>query len=198
MMINNFRRIITIIISALVLLLAVGCGKQEAPPEPKLNEIKQICELSTLECFYHGVAKSKMDYKLLNAIGISNPQIWIEYDAEVELGVDMSKAKLSVDGNNVTVSLPDAKVLDVDIDDDSYNKENIIAEAVLLKQLKPSNKEMNKAIKDAREDLETLAAGSTDQLKAARNRAEKLIENYINEVGTANGITYNIIFETLK
>ena len=197
-MINNFRRIITIIISALVLLLAVGCGKQEAPPEPKLNEIKQICELSTLECFYHGVAKSKMDYKLLNAIGISNPQIWIEYDAEVELGVDMSKAKLSVDGNNVTVSLPDAKVLDVDIDDDSYNKENIIAEAVLLKQLKPSNKEMNKAIKDAREDLETLAAGSTDQLKAARNRAEKLIENYINEVGTANGITYNIIFETLK
>lgn len=197
-MINNFRRIITIIISALVLLIAVGCGKQEAPPEPKLNEIRQICELSTLECFYHGVAKSKMDYKLLNAVGISNPRIWIEYDAEVELGVDMDKAKLSVEGNDITVSLPEAEVLEVDIDDDSYNKENIIAETLLLKQLKPGNKEMNKAIKAAREDLETLAAGSTDQLEAARNRAEKLIENYINEVGAANGITYNIKFETLK
>ena len=197
-MINNIRKSITIIISALVLLLAVGCGKQEAPPEPKLNEIKQICELSTLECFYHGVAKSKMDYKLLNAIGINNPRIWIEFDAEVELGVDMSKAKLDVDGNTVTVSLPDAKVLHVDIDDDSYDEENIIAEALLLKKLKPGNKEMNKAIKDAREDLETLAAGSTDQLKAARNRAEKLIENYINEIGAASGVTYNVKFETLK
>lgn len=197
-MINNIRKSIIIIISALILVLAVGCGKQEAPPEPKLNEIRQICELSTLECFYHGVAKSKMDYKLLNAIGIGNPRIWIEYDAEVELGVDMDKAKLSVEGNDITVSLPEAEVLEVDIDDDSYDKDNIIAEALLLKKLKPGNKEMNKAIKEAREDLETLAAGSTDQLKAARNRAEKLIENYINEVGAANGITYNIKFETLK
>lgn len=50
------------------LLCACSSNKKIESYEPGLAQIKHICELSTLECYYHNVAKSKKKVDLRKRI----------------------------------------------------------------------------------------------------------------------------------
>ena len=59
------KRIISVLLAALTLLLMAACGQQssgseaQSVVEPKASQMKSICELATMECYYHNVAKYK-------------------------------------------------------------------------------------------------------------------------------------------
>ena len=65
------KRIISVLLAALTLLL-MAAGQQasgseaQSVVEPKASQMKSICELATMECYYHNVAK----YKEENAEGV--------------------------------------------------------------------------------------------------------------------------------
>ncbi|MDO4976990.1 MAG: hypothetical protein Q4E53_06985 [Eubacteriales bacterium] len=59
-MIKRIQTMIIITVVFCLLLCSCSTEKQveKTVPEPNISQIRLICELSTLECYYHNVAKS--------------------------------------------------------------------------------------------------------------------------------------------
>ena len=79
------KRIISVLLAALTLLLMASCGQQasgseaQSVVEPKASQMKSICELATMECYYHNVAKStKTKGTGLTHVGEKERKFWIE------------------------------------------------------------------------------------------------------------------------
>ena len=92
--------------------------------KPELSQIRSICELATLECYYHNVAKStKTKGTGLAHVGEKERKFWIEYTGVAKIGIDMSDVNMKVDGTSVEITILDAKILDKEvktIDADDY------------------------------------------------------------------------------
>ena len=58
------KRSLVIFLSLVFMILGTSCGNDKsAKPtdtlKPEVSQMKMICELATMECFYHNVAKYK-------------------------------------------------------------------------------------------------------------------------------------------
>ena len=53
------KRTIAFFLMLTVLCAATACGKPQKPVdmEPKVSQMRSICELAVMECYYHNVAK---------------------------------------------------------------------------------------------------------------------------------------------
>ena len=107
------KRLTAMLLCALTLLACAACGgKEEAVPEiaPQVSRMRSICELAVMECYYHNVAK----YMEEDAAGIwlwkKDKHFWIEYSGVVELGVDASLVSMELQGDTVTITLPEAQI----------------------------------------------------------------------------------------
>ena len=82
-----------------------------------------MCELATLKCYYHNVAKAETEASGIFAKWLKTgyKKIWTEYSGIIEYGIDISQVTVSEPDKNgvVTVTMPDAQVLNVDVDEDS-------------------------------------------------------------------------------
>lgn len=183
----------------MILSLAVGClascggTVKKIEQKPDINTVRSICELATLECYYHNVAKSeKTASKGVTHIGEKDRKFWIEYDGVVKLGIDMSQVKMSVENNEITITIPEAKVLSVTINEDSYNKDSYIAEKDALNGNPITAEDATQAVNEANEEMKRTAQENSALLANAQYRAKDLIENYIQQIGKATGIEYSI------
>ena len=83
--------------------------------EPDLAQIRSICDLATLECYYHNVAKStKEKGSGLAHLGEKERKFWIEYTGVVKIGIEMSDVKMDVNGTSVQITIPRAKIFQPD------------------------------------------------------------------------------------
>ena len=74
-------------LTAAAALLAVCCACTQAPAyhlEPDISQMKAICELATMKCYYHTVAK----YKEENA----EQFLWMSKDKKFGLNTAVSSA----------------------------------------------------------------------------------------------------------
>lgn len=180
-----------------ILLLIVcslfGCRKKSAAAEPDISQIRSICDLATLDCYYHNVAKSEKDPgDGISHIGEKQRKFWIEYTGVMRLGIDMSKVNMTVNGENIKISIPEAEVLGERIDQTTLNEDSYIASDDGFNKNKISAKNQTDAINEAQDEMEKTVKDNSALLLSAQNRAQMLIENYINQLGKASGIDYNI------
>ena len=158
---------------------------------PEISQIREICNLATLECYYHNVAKStKEPGSGLLHIGEKERIFWIEYSGNVTFGIDISKVTMEIDGEQINITIPGARLLgmsEYNFTEDSYissddgiNKNPITAE------------NQTEAIAAANEQIRQLFANDETMLMRAQNRAKRLIENYIDKLGALSGIEYQI------
>lgn len=160
---------------------------------PNISQIRSICELATLECYYHNVAKSvKPKQEGIMHIGEKDRDFWIEYTGTVKLGIDMSQVSMDMDDNNVTITLPKAEVLEVSVDEDSYNEDSYIMDQDGWNKNKITAEDATEAIKVAKEEMKQTAMENSSLLLNAQERAKKLIENYLVRIGDAVGVEYDI------
>ena len=62
-----------------------GCSNEKK--EADFSEINSVCELATLKCYYHNVAKAETEASgLFKWLGKGYKKIWTEYSGIVELG----------------------------------------------------------------------------------------------------------------
>ena len=175
-----------------------GQAKEEeniAANEPALSQIRSICELATLECYYHNVAKStKTKGTGLAHVGEKERKFWIEYTGVAKIGIDMSDVSMKVDGTCVEITIPDAKILEKEvktIDEDDYiatsdswfNKNPITAE------------EQTQAVNDAQDEMVAAVEKNKALLASAQERAKTLIENYVTQLGEAAGVEYQVTWK---
>lgn len=180
-------------------LLLCACGNKKQILLPEEEQVKQICELSTLECEFNNVAigeKSKGEG--IAHLGEKDRKYWVEYTGVVKLGIDMSKVSMEIEENNVMISIPKAELQYIGIKEGSYNEESVItSKDAFFNKNKIMVEEQKVAITSAQESMKAAISENDDLMCKAQERAKSLIENYINSIGNATGITYNIEWKYL-
>lgn len=96
-------------------------------PEPELIQIRNICKLATIKCCYNNVAKSvKSAGTGIWHLGEKERTFWIEYSGEAEIGIDMSEVKMNVVDNEVTITMPEAQILSITVNPESYTDDSYV------------------------------------------------------------------------
>ena len=179
------KKTIEVLVIVAMIGLFCSCGaEQEAADtmqmEPQLSQMKTISEWATMECYYHNLLWKK------------DKNFWISQDGIVTLGIDSSKLDVKVDGENVKIHIPEAKVLSSKPNPDSitkdsyyYAKNSAIADA----------DDQTKAYKKAEKEMEKTAANDTVLLAQAQQRVQSMLEDYVKNMGTMLGKEYTITWD---
>lgn len=171
-------------------MVCTSCGKEEKKNmEPQITQMKSICELATMDCYYHNVAK----YFEEDAEGVllwkKDKHFWIEYSGVVRVGIDVSKLNIEVEDSLVTIILPEAKVLSSKVDASTLTKDSFYVEAG---SAKITAEDETKAYEEAEANMEEAASNDAALLASARERAKILLTEYVNNIGEAIGKEYII------
>ena len=186
------KKLMCILISAVLTLSLAACSDTEPAPvdmEPKTSQMKAICELAVMDCYYHNVAK----YEMKDAEGFlwwtKDKNFWIEYSGVVTIGIDVSRVTVEVDGTKVTISIPAAEVLRYTVDSSSLTEDSYI---VAQDSAAIEAEDEIAAFSVAQADLEATASQDTALLASAQQQAQQLLEDYITNIGKATGKSYSI------
>ena len=176
-----------------VVLCLTGCGKETQTAD--FSGVTSVCELATLKCYYHNVAKAETEASGIFAKWLKTgyKKIWTEYSGIIEYGIDISQVTVSEPDKNgvVTVTMPDAQVLNVDVDEDSLGTP--LTDTGFLTSV--TTEENTTTLAGAQEAMEQQAKENTEMLSQAKARAKTLIEEYIKNVGESIGEEYTVEWE---
>lgn len=182
------------IIVFLMVLVSLLCGCKETAHEeqivePQVTQMRNICELATMECYYHNVAKFKQEDAETFLWFSKDKNFWIEYAGQVKVGVEASLITIEVAGDKVTVTMPPAKVLSCKVDETTLTKQSFIiaedsADITAEDEIAAFREAQNKMLQSASEDSALLAN--------ARQRAQNLIEDYVKNIGSSVGKQYYV------
>lgn len=173
-----------------VVLCLTGCGKETQTAD--FSGVTSVCELATLKCYYHNVAKAETEASGIFAKWLKTgyKKIWTEYSGIIEYGIDISQVTVSEPDKNgvVTVTMPDAQVLNVDVDEDYLGTP--LTDTGFLTSI--TTEEKTTTLAGAQEAMEQQAKENTEMLSQAKARAKTLIEEYIKNVGESIGEEYTV------
>lgn len=193
------RRTFLFVLPTLLLLLC-GCGAKEEEqtekkPEISISDMRAVCELATMECYYHNTAKLDSEKKVL--FWNTSKKLWIEYSGIVKLGIDVSRVDMKVDGNVVTIAMPEAEVLSCDVDETSLTKDSFYSETKGLGSGKVGAEEQSQAFEAAQKEMRAVVEQDEALLLQAGDRAKILLENYVKQIADAAGVTYEVRWEAV-
>ena len=185
-------------ILVVIMCLALAACSNSRPDDgvkeiaPQASQMKSICELATMKCYYHNVAKAETEASGIFAKWLKTgyKKIWTEYSGIIEYGIDISQVTVSEPDKNgvVTVTMPDAQVLNVDVDEDSLGTP--LTDTGFLTSV--TTEEKTTTLAGAQEAMEQQAKENTEMLSQAKARAKTLIEEYIKNVGESIGEEYTV------
>ena len=188
------KRILVLFLVVVLLFTATACGK--ATPDtidmkPQVSQMKAICELAVMECYYHNVAKyfEKDADKGFLGIGKKDKHFWIEYSGVVTLGVDTSLVKIEVNDTVISITIPEDKVLSCKVDSATLNKDSFIVDK---NSASVTAEDEVTALSEAQSKLEQTATNDKALLASAQQRAMELLEDYVHNVGSTVGKEYSI------
>lgn len=177
------------VLFVIIMIFCCACGKEETQIQPQETQMRAICELATLECYYHNVAK----YKEEDAEGFwlwkKDKHFWMEYSGVVKLGIEAALVTIEVKDDKVSITMPPAKVMGCTVDEESLDSESII---VANKSADVKAEDMTEAFADAQAQMELTAMNDKVLLAQAQQRAQKLLEDYVNNIGKVIGKEYTI------
>lgn len=162
--------IILVIIMALMIKIKIFNKKSEPTIISKatLEKVINVSDLSTFEAIYNGVAAVENEEKP------ENIDYYVSYEAKVKAGIDFALVEVEVNEAEkiITVTLPEVKITDVDVDiasldyifmNNKANTQTVSAQAY------------KKCIKDV-----TKESNSTDEIyESARQNARNIVEALI-------------------
>lgn len=176
---------------AIALLLVTLCNlsacTQEKAEDLRVDDIRAICELATLECFYNNVAKIEKEADNIFQV---DRTMWIEYEGKATIGINMNGVVIEIIGDTVKIKMPDAEVLSTDytFKDDSY----VASSDGWLWPNKISTEEQQAAVIEGQKAMKEAIQNNKGLFLKAEDRAKELIENYITKLGEVAGKEYTI------
>lgn len=200
----NRGRISAAVLAFGLTVLLAGCSAEKERAETNQDKVlmglnqsqmQSICELATLECYYHNTAKINSEKQVL--FWNTSKKLWIEYSGSVKIGIDVSKLEMRAEDNVITITVPNAKVLSCHIDEGSLKEENFYSETKGLGSGKVGAEDQTQAFRTAQENMQAMVEEDDALLLQARMRAQTLIENYVKSIGDAIGVEYEIQWEIL-
>ena len=184
------KKIIYILSVILLILTTTSCSSvKKINVEPEILQMKAICELATMKCYYHNVAMCEQKDVKKFLWWSKDMKFWMEYSGEVTVGIDASLISLDIKEDIVSITMPSAKVLDCEVDKASLTKDSYVVDKDSVKITAADEKEL---LKTAQEELQKETSTDTVLLNSAQEAAQKLLEGYVNSIGEAVGKEYTI------
>ncbi len=204
---KNLTNRITRFCAGFLMILSVtltGCShkstqsKEQPPAAEQLTtgQLRSVCELATLECYYHNTAKSSTDKKVL--FWNTNKKLWMEYSGIVKIGIDISRLDLQITGQVVTITLPEAKIISCKIDETSLSEDTFYTEQTGLGAEKITAQDQTDAFEKAQQTMLEEAQKDESLLLQAQERARTLLLNYVNNIADTIGTEYEVRWEIVK
>lgn len=195
---RNCMVIVRVMFLSLFLLFLAGCGKTEQAMQMQdqkaeqlnLEQLKSVCELATMECYYHNTARSSTDKKVL--FWNTSKKLWMEYSGIVRIGIDISRLDLDISGQTVTITLPEAKIISCRVDEDSLSKDHVYTELTGLGASRVTAQDQTEAFANAQQNMLEEVEKDTSLLLQAQDRAKTLLLNYVKNIGDAIGMEYHV------
>lgn len=183
------KKVNRIILVFVMCLSLVACSKSNKDITPQASQMKSICELATMQCYYHNVAKY-MDDDATGALWWKKDRkFWVEYAGVVTIGIDTSKVNVEVDDEDVTITIPPAQVFGCKVDPVTLTEDSFI---VASGSAKVQAEHQTEAFKEAQLKMQEEASNDTVLLANAQQRAQKLLEDYVINIGNCVGKNYKI------
>lgn len=173
-------------------IMCAACGKEESQQndiQPEASQMKTICELATMDCYYHNVAK----YNAEDVSGVlwwkKDRKFWIEYAGVVTVGIDATQVNIEIAEDVVTITIPPAKILGCKVDESTLTTDSFI---VAKDSAEVEAEHEIEAFREAQAKMEQQASEDTVLLANAQQRAQELLEGYVKNVGDCVGKEYQI------
>ena len=183
------KRIISIILVLITVICVSSCGKKPEA-ELKVEDIHAICELATLKCYYNNVAQIE---KKKDNIFQKDRKMWIEYEGEATLGIDISKLEIKINDDKVKITMPEAEILSIRPIKETLNEKSYIASADgFVFKNKITTEDQEEAVTKGQAEMEEAIKENSALFTKAENKAKELIENYITNLGDIIGKEYTI------
>ncbi len=188
------KRFISFLLIVGTCLLSAGCSKFGAKNsakeiEPQASQARAICELATMQCYYHNVAKYYEEDASGSLWWKKDRKFWIEYAGIVTIGIDTSLVSMEIKEDIVTITIPPTKVLGCKVDDKTLTQDSFI---VAQDSAAVKAEHQTEAFKSAQEKMREAAENDTVLLANAQQRAQKLLEDYVQNIGDSIGKSYQI------
>lgn len=184
------KKIVSVIlIAGMCLSLAACSSSYDTGAKLQESQMKNICELATVKCYYHNVAKYFDEDVPGFWLFKKDRKFWMEYAGVVTIGIDASMLKIEIDDDTVTISLPPAKVFGCTVDPNSLTEESFI---ISPDSAPVTVDHQQKAFEEAQRKLLETAKHDTSLLISAQQRAQKLLEDYVLNIGSITGKTYKV------
>lgn len=183
------KRILCILLIISFVFCLSSCGKKNNN-ELNKEDIHSICELATIKCYYNNVAQ--IDKKKDN-IFQKDRKMWIEYEGEAVIGIDMSKIEIKINDDSVSIAMPKAEILSISpiketLDEKSY----FVSEDGFLFKNKITTEDQEEAVTKGQSEMEKTVKNNSALFIKAEDKAKELIENYITKMGNIIGKEYSI------
>lgn len=190
------KKLLTSYILLILTLGLTGCGKEPIKAETiDVKEMREIAELSTVDCYFHNVAKSDKNLdRGWHFWEKDRMRFWVEYDGVVKIGIDVNQLNVKVDGNVVTITMPPAVILSANVKDETLQKELFYYDPSAKR---PTIEEQREAFKGAQDEMRAAAEANDSLKESARENAKALLENYVKQVGELLGVEYTIEWKYL-
>ena len=183
---------VTALAACMSIAFLFGCSAENNEKKnADFSGVRSVCELTTLEAYYHNVAKTDVDASgpfaaLLNT---GHKRVWIEYTGTVYYGIDADQVTIK-DPNErgeVEIHMPDVKILDTYLDKDSIGT---VVETGFLTNVTAEEKAAG--IAAAQDDMVKSAEQNQSLRTQAYDKAQRTLAAYVKNVGAAIGETYTV------
>ena len=192
----SFKKAIKYIISICFIIVAIivflfvkeKMFSRESKPEiiskSTLEKVINVSDLSTFEAIYNGIASVANEEKP------ENIDYYVSYEAKVKAGIDFEKVNLEVneDERIITVTLPEVKITDVNVDiaslDYMFMNKKANTETVSAQAYK-------KCIEDVTNESNSTTAIYELAKQNARNIVEALIKPFIEQLDSEYELKIN-------
>lgn len=185
------------IIVLLAIILLTGCGnKNVVNLEENMRKMNLYGNLVTYQAYYHNVIEYEKDAKHLFE---KERELFVEYKGTIKLGIDLSEVKVEVQGNEINVTIPKAKILgEPNIDEEHFNEKNFIeSKDEGLNKNPITADDSNEALKQAQETMKKETSNDANLLKQAQQRAKIVLEENIRQLSGLNEEDYQINWKLL-
>lgn len=186
------KKLLVLFLAIAVSFGIVGCGepeKKEPVIEPQVSQMKSICELAVMECYYHNVAKFMEKDAESILWWTKDKHFWIEYSGIVTLGIDVSLVNIEVNDCEITITLPEAQVQSCKVNSASLTEESYIVDK---NSAAITAEDEIYAFEEAQRKLEETASNDKALLSEARQRAQSLLEDYVENISNTVDKDYYI------
>lgn len=184
---NRILIILCVLLAAVAILLGLNLYNEKKAPEVTNKTIEtkleSVGELAGSKLTYRGLIVYKDgSIPYINEKGFS-----MTYTAIIKAGIDLKETEIKVTDDTITLTIPKAKILSVEVDPESlefYDKKHS-----LFNWQKPedSSKAVNAAKNDGRKN-----AVNEGLLKDAEKNTEELLKGLLKDLKTKNGNNYKI------